>query len=744
MKDIQRTKHTAWVLAGAFACLLAILAFLLAGRRGDDRHPMPGGTGVSGPFLPPASTAGEGETAADPPDPDLPPGGREVLLRESVGVVVLDEATGAPLARAVVDACPLLDPSTVIPDLVRALTGGRGPERTSLVTNRDGVAWLPSGGGWEVIARADGHIPRIEIGEFGSQGLVLRLRPAAALELVFRDPQGEPVEGVEAVALPPRAPGEEWGNDWGFELREWQAHEQEIRDRLAAGAELPDSRASSPPGLGPGMAELLGILTLRRRSDSEGRITWSDLPPGEGWRWALASRHHAALRPEYERPRVSFKPDGAVVRHAGIPTRISGPISLQAGEPTGIEVLVTPGIAAWGRIVPAAPGFTERPVIRLLASREVVSPGGIAVREREHETNARADAEGRFLLENLSPGEKLLRATWVEGEAQHCFASLEFALVEGESMDLGDLRAQAGTDLLLEIRVVDEAGETLDPAGLFDRPEKARVMVHLSAGTVRVSPARKTSEVLEVPLNEVITLAGLPGTSATLWVATGREWPSLRSPERALRWPKQFTIELPHSGPLVVPLIVQELVPCTIRMPYPAGERPFDAKACVVFSAERRTEDEDLYPPFAPEAGEATATMYLPAGHCHLLVHTQAPREPEGTASYYFIDEIDVVPGVEVLANLQKGAMIEGRLLTPRAEPRAGEFVTAAFGPWLGDGRDRSGAPYIAITDGQGRYRLRGLPPRVEMRLSGMGFGAKVVRTGAEGSSTVVDLVTDP
>ena len=365
---------------------------------------------------------------------------------------------------------------------------------------------------------------------------VLEARSAAQTDsgsilVQVRDDRGRPVAGVELRLLPRAPEGTAYGEDWA---------RVDPSRRLENAPQL-DSRA---------LVDAHERIRWSTTSDVQGLARFDGLPAGEPFRVGVLSSTSPRLTPPHEAPLVDAWSDAPRP-----PAHLSGLLVIVAQAEQRVDVVVPRPALVRGRLSLCA----ERPLGSVVVyavdclSSDPRPSGLLRVIE---EGRAQIQPDGRFQSPPLSPGPKLLRASWYEEARCVRFAGLEFELRAGQELRLGALEPGA-FDAELEVRVGVRAadGSALRAAEVFAAAEGAYALLSVHAGLPLNDPGRSVFEQFLVPVDESVRLVGLPAGSAAL---TARPYlhpaAAPRRSDQRLGPSEQHTLSLPESGELELQL----------------------------------------------------------------------------------------------------------------------------------------------------------------------------------------------
>src|SRR5262245_28660113 len=231
--------------------LLGLALFTLAGARLAE-NPQPDAAPASRPVPAPRAAA---------PAPDAADFSDRTPCGDATAVSLIDRDTGAPIAAASVRLRPARAAGSAMRELAAA-TGG----------------WLvPAAcrGACVLEVHSPGYVPLVGELDIEDGSNRVALQRGGHLRVRAQDGDGRPVAGVRIALQPPAddAPSPALVQTHGV----WRA---------AGGTAA-------------------AVADRERTSDAGGELSWTDLPPGDGWRWQLESAQHVAVDPPHENHRLA-------------------------------------------------------------------------------------------------------------------------------------------------------------------------------------------------------------------------------------------------------------------------------------------------------------------------------------------------------------------------------------------------------------------------------------------------------
>jgi len=551
-------------------------------------------------------------------------------------------------------------------------------------------------------------------------------RCGGGVRLVFRDRNGDPVQGVRAALFPPRATRERTeprrvveSDDHG--VMEW-TDLGACRSNAWLCKNTPSHRyiRSREPG---------GTSEQVASNDVDAPYSDSLLEPGADYRWGVvdAAGWLVEVVPANEGRRVRPRSDGGFLVSEPTPGHLSGAFAV--GDTVScFEVPCTTGGTITGRIVGAPRGQTT---VRLFGI-ELHTNGTSLLRENALSGEAVAEEDGGFRFEGVAAGNKLVRAVVNDRNTDYYFASRAFLHAPGAVTDLGDIGVRAGSLVECSIGFVDEEGAPLAVEDLFS-VQLPSVYLEVFAGHGRVADAEATlAEMLEVTIGPTIRLHGVPGDLLRAAVTDAYDdWPA--DPEGVSIWPpERVEVPLPNDAPVVLSYVVRATFVRRLRVLAPTeGER---FRAAVLILSDDHQEIADFRINLTPHAGgtEADFTQAFPPGAYHVLVHSCPLGAPADRPNLFALGRIDVdgESGEEIALTMQPGATVLGA-----ADAELSRFTLAlALEGW--GSSERGPHPWAAHVDPDGRFRIDGLIPHRSYTF----FGGTTFEVGGPGTTTYVTV----
>jgi uncharacterized GH25 family protein len=411
--------------------------------------------------------------------------------------------------------------------------------------------------------------------------------------------------------------------------------------------------------------------------------------------------------------------DLRIHRDGYAPARQELPVRAAGSPAAEVRIVLHAGRAAFGRVTDAG----GRPVAGAQVSLQATAPPGLsarlrAMRDPERYLGSPSDATGRFELRDLPAGtfDLLVRAT---GFAPLTVPSL--AVPEGKgTTDLGTVALGPGA--ALQGLVVDAQG---DP---------------IAGAEVRAKAAQQE------PLSILRTRDAGPADAVT--AADGSFLLADRSPGESIT----LTVTHPSYGPGSLPgVVVPAAAPVRIVL-QPAGQvagRAVDADGKPVAGATVLLSEEETMSFGGPTAIVGSSRLHRGTTDDEggfsfdgvspgvFRLSARAPRYQETELTNLELKAGQDLTHLEIV--LKAGATVEGRVLSPDgpmpdAEVAVVQSSTGDFGSYW---------PLRATTDGDGQYRIDGIPPgknTLEARAEGYRRALRDVDVAARTPAVDFDL----
>lgn len=546
---------------------------------------------------------------------------------------------------------------------------------------------------------AEGHASLTFVWTWSREERRVSLPEAGELELVFLDDREGAFPGVRAKVLRP-GKGE--------------------KPRFLPGSS-PGARPMTfrgfPREAESGRLDFSVEGTWVREGDVEGRVKWSGLPVGGGYRWRCVSRPDIEVVPKPERPGLTSDEKGVtwVDREPGV----SGPFEIRPGEVTRFVVRVASPARVEGRV-----GGTpvRGVVVKLFRWRHVESDrGGDDVVLHTLADHVEADSGGEFRFHDIEPGEYEVRFIVEERDRSFHFGRARFELEPGETRHLGTLVGREGSVVEGRVVCVEESGEEVDPELLFVPEDGPFVLLSLrgQAEAEGAEIPEVFAEIFRVRIGESFILHGLPRGSIGLALREPPHQPLLlRDSKRRVSFPTEVGLSVPSPTEVRLPVRVLRFRTARLRALFPEGE---EGVRCDAFFRHRRTGDVShaVLRPFSRAIPSAVGQIDLPPGLYEVLIHTMTEGAGTEGPSYFFEGRLDVTEEEleEKVVILKSGAKVFGKVLDADDRPAKDRPFFLTTGVW-GEAPEASKRVWVyrARTDEEGRFALRALVPFATLR----------------------------
>jgi hypothetical protein len=466
-----------------------------------------------------------------------------------------------------------------LPDCtVRYLLQGSGSFHEA-VTDQEGKVSLPTAGRYLLDISAEGYVGVRGVYTIAPQGGIFPLSRSGSLEIRFVDEQGYPVENADALLLPPVAAGPEWGDQW---QREFDWNELETYDflfeELLAGEIFPSGQPSDlkkrqmkrlfsdDPGMDSSGKRTISSkiraasrrMHWRKVAADSGRILWTELSAGDGYRWGLLSEQNLAVTPEHEDQGKEYIP----VRNGWKsgkkpPTGLSGMFSIRAGETTRLTIRIYGVTSVRGELVPGMGTFPETAVVRLYHRRQMTHQGVSPLTLVEQQAVVRTDSKGLFFFGSVNPGRKELTATWMD-QAQNIYLyKTTFHLSPGESMDLGLIDPIKGESLQGVVNFQTDQGRVISTNELFGRTYYLKATLAIHNQTKDTPDHLGLMEFLRIEMEKPFIIHGLQTKKWFLEVGQNYHWPTIKPHYRIQEEYPEIEVDLSNSDLLSLSVRVE-------------------------------------------------------------------------------------------------------------------------------------------------------------------------------------------
>ncbi len=574
---------------------------------------------------------------------------------------------------------------------------------------------------------AQGYAARAVRLDLAATETTIRLERAAACELYFHDGRGEPVRDLRLrllLSTRAEAPDEGFAFQQANLLRRLASQRERLEARLSSTTgdvrfELPDAP--------PRVLETTGI-EWELATDANGLVRWDALPPGD-YRWQHVTPVALELLPPFERTRSVRTEDGLEIRQ-DVPHDLSGAFAIAAGETARYDILVrrsgvVTGQVDWGGSRPEGDAF-----VKLLTwNRSEITPGR-GLSSRRVEAARTAGDDGSFRFEDVTPGHKLLRATWRSVGQHFHFAFVEFTLEEGEERDLGLLRSLQGEVFSGIVTMEDKDGSPVAAAPLFRSEELALATVNFSA-TGSKDVVRLTDS-LQVRFDEPFHLLGIYGGDVRLWASFERG--SLLRPDEIWEGPAAIEAAAPQVEPeSIVFRRISAEIPVHVRASFPAGVPAHEMKAHFYSPTRGRVFRLRLFPD-AAGSSVVSGSIALPSEVLEVWITPNLSRGwTEPGTGHCHTGRFDTTTQTQLHASLVPAAGLNVSWADGVQRKRRLALTPAAW---------REGGSGLLITphDASGTYRFVGVPSETELLVD---FGRTTTRSGPPGTVTELVLRSD-
>lgn len=532
----------------------------------------------------------------------------------------------------------------------------------------------------------------------------LALEPGGNLEVRVRSADGKPVAGMSLAILPP-LPSVSWSSDWQEVLIKMQSEPGSTP--LSFDATMKAWRSAVP-------AQSLtnALRDAVRSSDDEGMVCWRDLLPNASYRFAITSAVETALEPAHERRRLRVIGE-AVEVGASPPAGVSGAIEVVAGRVSNGIASLLPTTSVRGRFPSRAAAGVS---VKLSRISIATADGKDRASTIDPLATCTAEDDGRFHFSDLGEGVYLVRACWLPAQNQVQFASRAFRIEatreDGlDAVDLGDIQPTNGAALTVDVRCVDEQGSSLSVERVFERGDLASVLLHLRTQPDDRLFDHTLFETIVLSLDTPLTLLGLPPGSLRLEASPygGNRWSDVIELEAA----KHESRVGAHER-VALALCVRRGVPCVLHVVDAHGRAKAASTVQLRHVATGRVATADTID------GAARCRVTLLAGE-HEVWARGAVSVADEVGDCWLGTLVVASDTTEVRLQLGPAAAVRGVVRDALGQPLGHADLN-----WSLPTKVRSAAAAIVVgarTDADGRFKLAGLPPGVELRGSHVTLG---------------------
>ncbi len=596
-------------------------------------------------------------------------------------------------------------------------------------------------GGWAVFVRGAGALPsfgRVQVTDEDEDpnGTVFRIAPAGSVRLaVDVAPERSELEVHARVRL-----------DVQESLAWWQSFDGIPADRRLARAL--GGRATTPSAL-PGQADpdavFAWMASLARGLEPptsprtwgevvwtevvppDGRVLFPSLPAGPNLTWRLLADAACSVEPSTRDP--------AEVSLRSLDERLESlPFTLRCGEETALRGRVLPPTGVRGRldlswVDPAALDG------RIGVSQIVeVERGGRPMTDLLAEALLRPDSEGRFYGDLLAPGPKSLSAAWWDDAGNVVVAQRRFMAVEGEISDLGVVAPTPSRPLVVEVRLVDPEGRSLEPAEVFDEEDARPPTMAVAFHALDRSPDEELRVLARLPVGRTSVVHGLGAGRMRASCTWFGGQPRLRNGWSLLPEPRAVVLDLDRTDRWVVEVAVGRTDAGRIVLQFPrdAGSLPrgeFEAEvrwSGVLEGAPSSNEEGLSFRMEAADRAVATTPLRLDKDFVVVVLGGRgaASRWVGGAPLFWDQDPAAIValaPAVDVVIRSERG-----------------DVLPATFGVELVGWPSSEQAPFRAHRVEEGVWSLRSVPVGATLVLRPTGETWTVPEGGGEWSLEAV------
>jgi hypothetical protein len=365
----------------------------------------------------------------------------------------------------------------------------------TIATDTEGIALLPHEGVYALRVSAAGHLAcagRLTIP--ASATLALAEPDDGVVALRFVDEAGLPVAGVETELVEPEDL-----------LASPSVDPSELASALDASTPKATLRALiemlPDPPVPPRSSWTSSIL----KSDAQGKIEWSGVPSGPGWRWRLASKAHLKWTPAQDAKSFEVLIDDRPA--------LSGPFMVGAGISSRFDEVVLDTASVRGVLL-GCDGkpqpdvvlsmYGQPPVLRTERRARWVPDGDVRTRD-----------DGSFAVGGLSGGPRRITGTWSQPGRGTALFETTFDLDPAQHRDLGPVQP-GGVRVQVRVILVDRDGN--DVTSTVRRPDDSS---NIGLSLVRPNENVQAAETpVSASLGTSVAICGLAPQAYELSLAT--------------------------------------------------------------------------------------------------------------------------------------------------------------------------------------------------------------------------------
>lgn len=581
--------------------------------------------------------------------------------------------------------------------------------------------------------------------EEGQQDVIL---PASGrLELHVHDGLGRSVEGVQIRLVAPRhrgfgAQGPVWdleeavdgGPLWAREVEgvlgqgdvATQGSIDKLELALSLRALLESTLTEGEPASEAARAAIRAWPPMPETwtTDADGGIHFEALPATEGWSFEVLS-DHLLRAPD---PKLVAIGGPGMGRRDAPRLNHARPFDIFADGVTRVDAELILGASVAGRLGDTA-GASGILRISHLQAKSVVGTSWVA------EQTLELDRTDGFLFESLQPGAKTLEGSMETPDGRIRLYGHELELGPGESAWIESLEPREGGVLCFRVVLRDRQGIELDPDEVFlDHGGGPKFQVGASGIGDFGWGASQPPDGIQASLGSTYWIEGMEGDYASLGVqefegGTRAGWTLAQSTPRVQ--PAPYGTEVPVE----LTLVAARTHPVELVVNGLAGEAP--RRRVHLLRMDTSPKGSALSGSRTFDLGEdGRARMKLEVGQ--YWIYLGDPGGSELDPGRMAWTSFDVAGPGAVNIDVGEAARIEGVVLGPGGDPAPKVDVCWMVPFDLG----QSHSDHLfgrTSTDDEGRFRLLGVPPHVDLRL-GCGVQAQDLRSPGMGQRVEVSL----
>ena len=574
----------------------------------------------------------------------------------------------------------------------------------------------------------------------GPSNLQIGMLESADLNVRITNQDSIPVQGVQVKLLPPRSDGALWRDDW-------KAHR--LQPRLidnAVGlsaseyiAVMKSATALSTTAENEGeiwrdfLEYNLPEFGLTATSDSDGVVSWNGVPAVAGYQWGTPSTALGICEPKFVIQDARDPVTGdVVITHNTAAEDLSAPFELLPNDDVTFSGTLYTGTTLVGEFPSAQPISGSNVRVSLFHLEDWADSEVRGIRKVRQESFVATDDNQFFMIGEVLPGDKELRAFWMEDGNNVYFCKVQFSLSPGETKDLGPLYATVGSSMQIDLALVNERGERLAPSEHFSPHENPGMGVHLRATSDISGDDQSVTQKVVFRIGDVYNIHGLPHGTGTLIAVGLASGVKLASPNKALHLPAYREFSTVTDTSVLWETILEDNSKVEIVASAPPGTNITRVQACFLGVTSTTWKKKRLHP-LGPENLQFSVSVHLKEGEYDYLLHTEVLSLADSQDSYYALGRGDHVERLNV--ELLPAGSIRGSYLGLDGKPLPDEMLFLSSPQFIRG--DQVHWTHVHETGPDGTFEIAGLIPHTKyFTESGFSFVS-----GAPGEVLALDIV---